>query len=114
MRTINFKNIIVTLLFVCAFAFGVAAQTVKLDKLVETKSPPAYPSAAKAVRAEGTVVVKVTVGEDGKVVSAAALSGHPLLRRSAENAARQTTFRPGAFSKTGTLTFKFNLRDEVR
>ncbi len=44
---------------------------------------PAYPSAARAVRASGAVNVQVMVDENGNVISATAISGHPLLRQAA-------------------------------
>ena len=50
---------------------------------------PVYPEAAKAVRAAGMVAVKVTIDEEGNVISAAAASGHPLLR----SAASRSLFR---------------------
>ena len=53
---------------------------------------PPYPPAARAVRASGEVVVKVNIDKDGKVTSAEAENGHPLLRRAAEAAARSSTF----------------------
>lgn len=55
---------------------------------------PQYPPAAAAVRAEGTVAVQITVDENGDVISAAAISGHPLLRTAALSAARQAKFPP--------------------
>lgn len=55
---------------------------------------PDYPAAAKAVRAGGTVKVKVTVDEKGKVVATEVVSGHPLLRAAAEEAARKAEFEP--------------------
>ena len=42
--------------------------------------PPAYPPIAKAAHASGTVTVQVVVDEDGKVISAHAVSGHPLYK----------------------------------
>jgi TonB family protein len=73
---------------------------------------PAYPAAAKTVKASGTVVVSVTVDENGRVISASATSGHPLLRASAEAAARNARFNPtiigGKYVKvTGTITYQF-------
>ncbi|MEQ1762701.1 MAG: TonB family protein [Pyrinomonadaceae bacterium] len=59
---------------------------------------PVYPSAAKAVRASGKVMVQVTVNTDGLVESAVAVSGHPLLRKAAEAAARRATFDPKVLS----------------
>lgn len=55
---------------------------------------PAYPATAKSAHASGTVVVQVLVDEQGKVISATAVSGHPLLQASAVAAARQARFTP--------------------
>ncbi|HEX8353574.1 MAG TPA: M56 family metallopeptidase [Pyrinomonadaceae bacterium] len=55
---------------------------------------PAYPAIAKAAGAEGPVGVRVTVDEEGDVVAAEAVSGHPLLHTAAVDAARQSRFRP--------------------
>jgi TonB family protein len=55
---------------------------------------PAYPAAARAVRAGGEVVVRLTLNEEGKVLSAKALSGHPLLKASSEGAARGSRYEP--------------------
>lgn len=55
---------------------------------------PAYPAAARAVRASGEVNVLVTVDETGNVISASAILGHPLLRSSAVEAARASKFSP--------------------
>ncbi|HLM02563.1 MAG TPA: TonB family protein [Pyrinomonadaceae bacterium] len=59
---------------------------------------PSYPPAARAVRAEGTVSVQVTIDEDGNVISATAASGHPLLQHAAVSAAREAKFRPTLLS----------------
>ncbi len=73
---------------------------------------PAYPSAARAVRASGAVNVQVTVNENGSVVSARAVSGHPLLRQSAEQAARDAKFSPTllggkAVKVSGVIVYNF-------
>ena len=75
---------------------------------------PAYPPAAKAAKASGTVVVQVLVDERGNVMTADAVSGHPLLRSAAEQAARIAHFRPtlegGKPVKVkGTITYQFSL-----
>jgi len=80
-------------------------------KAVSLPKPP-YPAAAKAVNASGTVVVQVTVDEDGKVVSATAVSGHPLLRAAAVSAARSAKFSPTLLSGkpvkvSGVITYNF-------
>lgn len=73
---------------------------------------PVFPPAARAVRASGAVNVEVTVDEAGNVVSANAVSGHPLLRAAAADAARAAKFAPvlvdGIPAKVvGVLVFKF-------
>ncbi|MBV9217045.1 MAG: TonB family protein [Acidobacteria bacterium] len=74
--------------------------------------PPEYPEAAKAVRASGQVIVQITVDEKGKVISATATYGHPLLRSAAEEAARKARFPPKLLNGTpvkvtGVLTYNF-------
>lgn len=73
---------------------------------------PPYPSAAVAVNAQGEVKVQVTIDEDGKVISAKAISGHPLLKREAERAAWSARFSPTTLSKipvkvTGMIVYNF-------
>lgn len=75
---------------------------------------PVYPSAAKAVRAEGAVSVNVLLDEEGNVVTASAVSGHPLLRSAAESAAREAKFSPTFLNGNpvkiqGVLVFNFVL-----
>ncbi len=61
---------------------------------------PSYPQEARRVQATGRVAVSVLVDTNGRVLSAEATAGHPLLRRSAENAALRSRFRP--FSVNGS------------
>jgi protein TonB len=60
--------------------------------------PPTYPPIARAAHASGTVTVQVLVDEEGKVVTAHAVSGHPLLQAAAVQAARQARFSPTKLS----------------
>jgi TonB family protein len=55
---------------------------------------PSYPPIARAAHASGTVVVQVLIDEQGNVISAAAISGHPLLQAASVNAARAARFEP--------------------
>ena len=55
---------------------------------------PTYPPIARQARASGNVKVQVTIDEDGNVISARAVSGHPLLQAAAVAAARQAKFSP--------------------
>ena len=73
---------------------------------------PVYPPAAYSAKASGSVVVQVLVDETGKVVSASAVSGHPLLQPAAVAAARQAEFSPTLLNGvpvkvSGVLTYNF-------
>jgi TonB family protein len=79
-----------------------------------TRVEPTYPANAVAKRIGGSVVVEVTVDEDGSVMSVRALSGPDELRGAAVSAAREWKFHPTALSGIpvkviGTITFNFNL-----
>src|SRR5262249_5321008 len=81
------------------------------------KVQPPYPPIAKAARASGTVQVQILVSEAGEVLEANAISGHPLLRDAAIQAARQWVFKPTELSGRpvkvqGVLTFNFTLNSE--
>src|SRR4029453_14093680 len=76
------------------------------------KVQPAYPPIAKSARAQGAVQIQVTISESGEVMNAQAISGHPMLREAALQAAKQWRFKPTEISgvpvKTqGLLTFNF-------
>lgn len=80
-----------------------------------SKPQPAYPAIAKAARASGTVTVAVTVDESGKVISARASGGHPLLQTAAVQAAYQARFSPTLLSGqpvkvNGIITYNFVLQ----
>ena len=73
---------------------------------------PPYPAAARAVRAYGAVKVQVTIEESGNVISSSAVSGHPLLRAAAVQAARSSIFSPTMLSGqavkvTGVIVYNF-------
>ena len=110
-------------ILILALSFGlsnVSAQTPKPKSISAgvvngkaTSLPkPEYPAAAFAVKASGTVNVQVTIDENGNVISASAVSGHPLLRQAAEQAARQAMFKPTLLSGqpvkvTGVIVYNF-------
>jgi protein TonB len=73
---------------------------------------PAYPAIAKSAHASGTVVVQVVIDENGNVISAHAVSGHPLLQAVSVQAARGARFSPTKLSGqpvkvTGVITYNF-------
>jgi hypothetical protein len=69
--------------------------------------------AFKSCRCEGQTLVQILVDEEGRVICAQVISGHPLLRGPALDAARQWEFEPfmieGVASKVVSLViFKFH------
>jgi protein TonB len=73
---------------------------------------PAYPAAARAVNAKGSVNVAVVIGKNGNIISASAVSGHPLLRSAAVSAARRARFAPTflsgqAVEVSGVIVYNF-------
>jgi TonB family protein len=81
-------------------------------KAISLPRPP-YPAIARSARASGTVIVQVTVDEEGRVISARAVSGHPLLQAAAVQAAYGARFSPTQLSGqpvkvTGTLSYHFS------
>ncbi|HEV7746924.1 MAG TPA: energy transducer TonB [Pyrinomonadaceae bacterium] len=73
---------------------------------------PAYPAIARQAHVSGTVVVQVTIDEKGNVISAYAVSGHPLLKAACVEAARGARFSPTKLmgrpvKVTGVITYNF-------
>ena len=76
---------------------------------------PPYPQIAKQARAQGAVNVQVLVDETGRVISARAVSGHPLLLAVAQQAAMAARFSPTrlgdqAVKVSGVITYNFVLQ----
>ena len=83
-----------------------------LNHKVISMPQPNYPAVARAARARGQVAVEVTIDEEGHVISARAVRGHPLLQSAAVEAARQARFSPTRLSGqpvkvAGVLTYDF-------
>ena len=73
---------------------------------------PSYPDAARSANASGQVAVLVTIDENGNVISAVPVSGHPLLKASAAEAAKRSTFSATKMSGqpvkvSGIITYNF-------
>jgi TonB family protein len=77
---------------------------------------PIYPDDARRLGIEGVVRVQVKINEQGFVVDASMLSGDPLLKTFAEDAASKSKFRPlldnsgRAISSEGVLSYSFEIR----
>jgi TonB family protein len=114
------KAIILLLLFM----FLVPKVSAQETKPVEPEKPavingkaislpkPEYPPAAKAVKASGTVSVRVLIDEEGNVIEAKGENGHQLLREASEKSALQAKFTPTLIAGkkvkvSGIITYNF-------
>ena len=74
---------------------------------------PDYPEAARREHAQGTVIIKVTIDEEGKVIDVSDMcGGNPLLVKPSLQAARAARFTPTKVSGqpvkvTGVITYNF-------
>ncbi|HKX27884.1 MAG TPA: energy transducer TonB [Blastocatellia bacterium] len=76
---------------------------------------PVYSSVARNLSILGEVKVQILIAEDGHVIEAKAITGNPVLRMSAVEAAKKSLFQPTLVNGTpvkaaGTLTFVFDTR----
>ena len=90
------------------------SSTVLVSKIISLPKP-SYPIIAKQMRTEGAVNVQILVDESGKVVSAHAVSGNPVLVTAAEEAARRARFTPTMLNSQpvkvqGVITYNFILQ----
>jgi TonB family protein len=114
-----------TAVLTALFVFGCVAPLRADDELMKvsrtdamsaaTNRPaPAYPAIAKQLKVEGEVTVQVTIGEEGKVEGATAVSGNPILTRAAVDTVKDWKFTPfkngGKSVKAQTvLSFMFKM-----
>ncbi|MDQ3805167.1 MAG: energy transducer TonB [Acidobacteriota bacterium] len=94
---------------------GKVVQGGVINGKVVKRVDPVYPPIAKAARASGMVVVQITVDEEGRVVEASAVTGHPLPQQAAVDAVRQWRFAPVRLEGqpvrvVGTVSVGFSLR----
>ena len=105
------------ILFVSAHTVQAQSDTIspkQEEQPVVTKAvaPHGYPPIAVAVKAEGKVIVEVTLNAQGEVKGARAVAGHPLLQNFAATTARRWQFAPtteDSKERSARLTFIFRL-----
>jgi TonB family protein len=90
------------------------SQGVLIAKAISLPQPP-YPSLAKQIRIQGPVTIQILVDEEGRVVSAQAITGHPTLLAAAKEAAMRARFTPTKLSGQavkvqGLITYNFVLQ----
>jgi len=76
---------------------------------------PVYPPIARQIGAHGTVLVQILVDENGKVLTAQSVSGHPTLLGAAKEAALRARFTPTVLNGVpvkiqGVITYNFILQ----
>jgi TonB family protein len=93
--------VVALLLSTAAFALG---QDASLPKAAVA---PKYPSLAVQGRISGVVVVRTTVGSAGEVSQVEVVSGHPMLKEAAVEAAKNWKFE-SASAQTRAVTLRFS------
>lgn len=68
-----------------------------MSSFLLARALPVYPVSAKQMHVEGTVILHITVGKDGVVTSANAISGPNGLRTTAVDSVRKWMYRPFMF-----------------
>lgn len=73
---------------------------------------PVYPAIARPIRLQGAVTVQILVDEQGKVISAQVVTGHPILSGPARDAALRARFSPTILNGQpmkiqGVITYNF-------
>jgi protein TonB len=76
---------------------------------------PLYPALAKQARVQGPVNIQILIDEQGKVISAHSVVGHPLLTNAARDAAMRARFTPTMLNGQpvkvqGVITYNFVLQ----
>jgi TonB family protein len=92
---------------------------IKTSKVLNSQAislpKPTYPPLAIQIRLQGTVNVQVLIDETGKVISAQALGGPPMLIPEAKKAALRARFSPTMIGEqpvkvSGVITYNFQLQ----
>ena len=112
----NFILLTALALSLCGNVFGQESKISKtinlgvLNDKAKVLQMPNYPKIQARIAGNVTILVKIEL-QNGKVIEATTITGHPLLRKSAEDAALKAEFAPilkefDTIYGTGTLIFK--------
>lgn len=97
---------VVVIWFICSLvALGIPVAATN-DAPVIGADIPQYPALARTANIQGKVELHVITGPDGKVISALAKSGHPLLERAALDNVKTWRF---AGQSERTVTYEFRV-----
>ena len=114
------KRFLLTFVVVTALGAGSAA-VAKYSRspnespvVIAAVAPATYPAIARQANAHGEVIIEVQVDAAGNVLSTKLISGHPLLQKISEEAAKQWKFSTAQGStkeRAVRLTFGFQTVD---
>jgi TonB family protein len=97
-EVMRLKHCLLTFVVIAVLGSGSVAGTTYAQSATESPSviaavaPATYPAIARQANARGEVVIEVQVDAEGNVLSAKLISGHPLLQKVSEEAAKQWKF----------------------
>jgi protein TonB len=95
MRFLKAAALVTALTLVCVAAKGpVKVSGKQQQNMIVKMVKPVYPPEAKEAGVEGTVKLRVTISEQGKVAHLETISGHQLLTPAAVEAVKQWEYRP--------------------
>lgn len=104
----------ILLLAVAVLGLACSGNYERVDVL--SLSTPKYPIEARSRNIEGKVTLHISIGPDGKVLSAKGVGGHPLLAAAAEENVREWVFGPfppdGEFPIWHTVVYEFRLEGD--
>ena len=96
-----------TALFAVSLAFAQQTTIEEGKRKVKTKVTPSIPELARRMNITGKVKVEVVIAPDGRVKSARALGGHPVLVQSCQEAVKEWKFEPAPEETTQVVEFDF-------
>jgi TonB family protein len=114
MRIELFLAVLLAVIFSCSVSMFAQSQSESSREgpTVIAAVAPVFPPIARAARAKGEVVVDVTVNSHGEVETSKVVSGHPLLQKVSEVAARKWKFAIAEGQSTSArLIFNFGYVD---
>jgi TonB family protein len=96
-------------LLVLAGSLAIGQQTVVEEgkRKAKSKVNPNYPELARRMNIGGKVKVEVVISPDGRVKTARALGGHPVLVQPCLDAVREWRFDPAPEETTQVIEFTF-------
>ena len=86
---------------------GAQTMTDEGKRRLKSKASPAYPEIARRMNITGKVKIELIIAPDGRVRSARAVGGHPLLVQSCLDTVRDWKYEPASEETTQIVEFEF-------